>query len=161
MQDKKNEIGETEQLLSQGQTVQRKPQGFSMYPMLVPGRDEVILHQKDGQRLKRGDVVLYRRDTGMLVLHRIVRCEENRYYMVGDNQTEVEGPIGEAQILAVLVAFIRKGKRVSVGNPLYLLYARLWLMLRPYRKHISRPVARLKREWRKIREKITGVSKGL
>ena len=32
-----------EQLLAQGHSVRIYPQGYSMYPMLVPGRDEAVI----------------------------------------------------------------------------------------------------------------------
>ena len=65
-----------EQLLQEGRNINIKPQGYSMYPVLVPDRDEAIIEPLEDRKLKRGDVVLYRRDKnvengGILVLHRI------------------------------------------------------------------------------------------
>ena len=60
-----------EQLLADGQTIKIKPQGYSMYPLFVPGRDEACIERTDFSSLKRGDVILYRRDKSILVLHRI------------------------------------------------------------------------------------------
>lgn len=63
-----------EKLLAEGNTIQLHPQGYSMYPMFCPGRDEAIISPvQDASELKRGDVVLYRRDGGILVLHRIYK----------------------------------------------------------------------------------------
>ena len=45
-----------EQLLRNGNTVQTAINGYSMYPMLVPDRDSVIVAPLEGRRLKRGDV---------------------------------------------------------------------------------------------------------
>ena len=56
-----------EELLAEGRTIQIKPQGYSMYPLFVPGRDSAVIAppEKSGRqganlRYRRGDVVLYR-----------------------------------------------------------------------------------------------------
>ncbi len=126
-----------EQLLKDGHTVQTVINGYSMYPMLVPDRDSVILAPLQGYTPRRGDVVLYRRDGSILVLHRICKVRGDGVYMVGDNQTEIEGPLRQEQICGRLVAFIRKGKRVSVGNILYRAYALVWLWMRPIRHKVA------------------------
>ena len=85
-----------EKLLKEGNCIRFKPQGYSMYPVLVPGRDEVIVAPiEEAQTLKRGQVVLYRRyktngEKDILVLHRICKVNEQGIYLVGDNQKEVE-----------------------------------------------------------------------
>lgn len=135
-----------EELLSQGNTVQIHPKGYSMYPMFIPERDEaVIAPVSDASRLKRGEVVLYRRDGGILVLHRICKVNKNGFYLVGDNQTEVEGPLRAEQMRGILVAFIRNGKEIPTDNMVYRIASRLWLLLRPVRRCITVPVAWLKR----------------
>lgn len=134
-----------EELLAQGRTVQFMPQGYSMYPLFVPGRDEAVVAPADPGRLKRGDVVLYRRDGGILVLHRIWKRKGDEFYLVGDNQKEVEGPLRPDQMKGVLVQIIRKGKKFSAGNAVYRFAAALWLRFRPMRTFISHAVAGCKR----------------
>ena len=34
-----------EQLLQKGNIIRLKPQGFSMYPLFIPGRDEALIQQ--------------------------------------------------------------------------------------------------------------------
>ena len=102
-----------EQLLRDGKTVQTMINGYSMYPMLMPGRDSVILVPFEGEQPKRGDVVLYRRDGSILVLHRIWRVRQEGLYLVGDNQTEIEGPLRIEQMRGRLVGFVRKDKYIS------------------------------------------------
>ena len=140
-----------ERLLEQGRSIQVKPQGYSMYPLFVPGRDEAIIEKAESVRLKRGDVVLYRREGGILVLHRIWRVRKEGFFMVGDNQSEVEGPLHREQIKGILTGFIHKGKYVSVKNPVYYLACRLWLFLRPVRPVLSRIAAAVKRMFRRDR----------
>ena len=143
------ETVDIEGLLAQGQTIQVQPQGYSMYPMFVPGRDEAIIGPVQIAPLKRGDVVLYRRESGILVLHRICRVRKDGFYMVGDNQSEVEGPLQGTQIKGILTGFIRKGKYRSVKNPVYRLASRMWLFLRPARPVLSRMAAAVKRTLRR------------
>lgn len=122
-----------EQLLSNGTTIKIKPQGYSMYPLFVPGRDEACIECTDFSSLKRGDVILYRRDKSILVLHRIWKITGNSFYMVGDNQTEIEGPLRADQLRGKLTGFVRNGKFVDVKNPIYRFLSGLWLFLRPMR----------------------------
>ncbi len=140
-----------EEVLREGKSIQIRPQGYSMCPLLVPGRDEVILHAADPAELRRGDVVLYRREGSILVLHRIWRKRSDGFYMVGDNQTDVEGPIAAEQVRAIMTGLIRKGKYLSAGNPCYRFLAAVWLSLRPFRRAISVPVAKLRTFLKKLR----------
>ncbi|MCH5187054.1 MAG: S24/S26 family peptidase [Oscillospiraceae bacterium] len=133
-----------EHILDQGHDVQIKPQGYSMYPLIIPERDEAIVSSASDVQLKKGDVALYRREGSILVLHRICKIKEDGFYMVGDNQSEVEGPLKREQIKGVLTGFIRNGKYISVRHPVYLLLSRLWLLLRPVRPFIAKSVHALK-----------------
>lgn len=146
-----------EQLLAQGNSIQIKPQGYSMYPVLVPGRDEVIIEPAAERTLKRGDVVLYRRvaeDTEhILVLHRIWKVKDDGIYLVGDNQKEIEGPLMRSQMKGIMAGMYRKGKYISVYNPWYRLLTYVWLLLRPLRPVIAGVAARIKRIFKKKEEK--------
>ena len=125
-----------EKLLEQGKRLRIKPRGYSMYPLIVPGRDEVFVERVSPESLRRGDVVLYRRrDEDILVLHRIWKREGDAFFLVGDNQKEIEGPLEASQI---------KGK-ISTSNVIYLLYSRIWLWLRPCRPQISRVIHKIRR----------------
>ncbi len=152
MQTYKQDI---EKLLAEGNYIQIKPQGYSMYPVLVPGRDEVVVAPvRDVTCLKRGDVVLYRRlfvdgEKDILVLHRIWKVNEQGIYLVGDNQKEIEGPLKQEQMLGIAKEIVRKGKHISVQNPIYKLLTGIWLTLRPMRPFISKVVAKIKNFFRK------------
>ena len=146
----KNGKYDIEKLLEQGRTVQIEPQGYSMYPLFVPGRDKAVVAPVwDVKKLRRGDVVLYRRDQGILVLHRIWKRRTEGFYLVGDNQKEIEGPLRPDQMKGILVEIIRKGRQFSVKNPVYWVLFRIWLILRPLRPVISKAVAKGKRSMKK------------
>lgn len=134
-----------EEILESGKAVQFKPQGYSMYPVIVPGRDAVVVQKEDTAKLKRGDVVLYRRDGSILVIHRIWRKDEKGFYMVGDNQTEIEGPLRPDQIKGKMVTLIRNGKEIDVNSLLYRIPCSIWLFMRPIRRPVSLAAAAVKR----------------
>ena len=134
-----------EELLLKGKTVQIKPQGYSMYPVFVPGRDEAVVAPADPDKLKRGDVILYRRDKSILVLHRIWKKKDDGLYLVGDNQKEIEGPLRPDQVRGILVELIRNGKHIPADNIIYRILTSIWLRLRPARPVISHAVARIKK----------------
>lgn len=140
-----------EQLLRDGNTIKLKPQGYSMYPLFYPGRDEAIIEPVDPSDLRRGDVALYRRRQSILVLHRIWKIREQKFYMVGDNQSEIEGPLDSDQFLGRLCGFVRNGHTISVKNPLYRILSSLWLRMLPVRPVVYRTTRRL----RQIKKKIT------
>lgn len=144
----KEQFIDIEKELNKGTIVQLKPRGYSMYPLLIPGRDEARIAPLGSHRIKKGDVLLYRRESGMLVLHRVARRIGNELYMVGDNQSKKEGPLRLEQMRGIMIGFVRSGSYHSVHNPVYALYASLWLFLRPLRPVISRTVSRLKHRLR-------------
>lgn len=99
-----------------------KTQGDSMYPMLVEGRDTVIIVPPVFP-LKKYDVPVYRRD-GHYTMHRIVRATKKGYVICGDNRTHLERDITDNDIVGVLEAFYHNGKYVECTDKKYLQYAR-------------------------------------
>lgn len=131
-------------ILDEGRNLKLSFEGLSMYPLLVGGRDEVIMTTINGKRLKRGDIVLYVRKDGTHVLHRIHGIKNNSYYMLGDAQTWIEGPIKKDAILAVVTAVIRKEKMILCKNLNYRLKSRFWVLVRPLRPLILRLIKGLR-----------------
>ena len=71
--------------------------GGSMSPFLASNRDYVYL-EKPKRNLKKGDVVLFFRQNGDYVLHRIKHIRSEGYYITGDRQTTLEGPIKKSRL---------------------------------------------------------------
>lgn len=119
--------------------------GGSMLPMLRSRRDTVELAAPE--ELGSGDVILYRRENGSYILHRILSAKKDGSFLCsGDNQCEKETVYRE-QILAKAVAFYRGEKRYSVGHPGYQVYTRLWVGLFA----IRRPVLAVRRRLGRLR----------
>lgn len=112
--------------------------GYSMLPALRQGRDSVIL--RPYARLKRGDIVLYRRQNGQYVLHRIVRLEGERVLCCGDNQFLAEY-VTPKQILAVVSAIVQNRRQKELRSLSWQLWSCLWTALFPVR----RPLIQLRR----------------
>ena len=94
--------------------------GVSMMPLLRQGRDLVTIRTID-RRLAEKEVALYKRDSGQLVLHRVIEVYENGYGIRGDNTFGIE-KVRDDQILGILTEVIRDGKTISVTDPAYLKY---------------------------------------
>ena len=132
-------------LLDGGHELKLRPVGSSMVPFLVGGRDEVFLRSPKMKKPVRGDIALFSRDDGLFVLHRIHHVRKDGYYMLGDAQTWIEGPVREGSIQAIATAVIRKNKKVSCGEPGLRFLTGLWLLLRPVRPLIFRLYGGLRR----------------
>ena len=119
-------------LLEETETVPLVISGSSMTPFLVHGRDTVYL-SKTAAPLKRGDMILYRRDSGDYILHRIFRAEGDTYTLVGDAQTMLEPGIRADQVLAVVTAVRRKGKLLKKGSFWWDFFEKVWIRMVPLR----------------------------
>lgn len=108
------------------QSVILKVRGMSMFPLLRDKRDSVRL-EKITNSPKRKDIILYKRDSGQFVLHRIVKEKDGLYTLVGDNQHSKEYPIRKDQVLGVVTSIIRKGKEINLSkSKKYKIYSSLW-----------------------------------
>ncbi|MDY3853385.1 MAG: S24/S26 family peptidase [Butyribacter sp.] len=119
------------------------PQGTSMFPLLLEKRDSVILSPVKNQTFRKGDLLLYQRENGLLVLHRLCFIKKDGLYFTGDNQTEIEGPLTEKQVIGVVTEINRKQHTFSTRNIIYVLYSRFWLLLRPIRPQIAKIAKKL------------------
>jgi hypothetical protein len=120
--------------------------GGSMTPFLVHGRDTVYL-SKIATPPKRGDMILYQRDNGRFILHRVYRVGTT-YTMVGDAQTLLETGIRPDQMLARVDTVRRKGKLLRKGNFCWDFFEKVWIRLIPFRSLFRKVYAivwRLKR----------------
>lgn len=119
-------------LLEEVETVPLVISGGSMTPFLVHGRDTVYLSKID-KALKKGDMVLYRRDNGRYVLHRVMRTDGGLYTMIGDAQVQPEPSIRRDQILAVVTAVRRKDRLLKRGDFWWDFFEKIWIRLVPIR----------------------------
>lgn len=115
-------------LTDEGRTVSVVVSGGSMLPFLSGNRDSVYLEKPAG-KLRKGDIVLFRRTNGDFVLHRIKSIKKDDFYLIGDRQYGVEGPVKLQQIAAVAVGARRKGKEITPRHPVWIFYSKVWINL--------------------------------
>lgn len=134
--------------LAAGESVQFTPHGISMTPMILGGRDQVILSPKP-EKWKKYDLPFYQRDNGQYVLHRIVKVDKT-LTCIGDNQFEYEEGLRPDQMIAIATGFVRKGKKYRTDQFSYRIYCRLW--------HWSR---RIRGIFRQIQWKLKSMKKSV
>ena len=128
-----------EEILAGGGEFRMYPKGTSMLPLIVQGRDSVVLLRNADIPAKKHDIAFYRRDNGQFVLHRVVKIEKDgTYTMCGDNQTTLEFGIKREQIIGY-VAWLYKGeKKRSMRSLSYKMYVLFYCCI-PLRKAMRFP----------------------
>lgn len=134
------------ELAEEGRVVTMVIAGSSMSPFLCHNRDYIYFTRPD-RELRRGDMVFYQRDTGQYVMHRIYKKKTDGYYMVGDAQTQIEGPLRRDQIFALIIKVKRKGKIIRPGNFWWEFFEHVWIRIIPLRKVIEKVYSLL--SWKK------------
>ena len=121
-----------EEVLGTGGEFRLYPRGTSMLPMIRQGEDSVVLCSLGDVSVN--DVVLYKRDDGSFVLHRVVKIKGDEYIMCGDNQFELEYGITRSHLLANLSCFYRGDTKVTLDSPDYKKYLKTLPRVRRRRK---------------------------
>ena len=142
-------------LLREGYQLKICPQGRSMIPFLSGGRDEAVLSAPDnGHIFRKNDVVLFRFDKGMHVLHRISRIKKNGdIFTLGDNNSTEDGPFQREEILAVVDYIIRKGKIIRNNDRKYIFLVTIWRLIRPFRPLVIKGYSSMRRLESKVRKR--------
>ncbi|MCD7839365.1 MAG: S24/S26 family peptidase [Erysipelotrichaceae bacterium] len=125
------------ELSEEGHEVCMVISGNSMSPFIVHHRDSICFKKPD-RVLKKGDIVFYQRDNGQYVCHRIYKVKKDGYYIVGDNQSIIEGPIRRSQIFALITKVNRKGKWIGPGDFWWEFFSKVWIRIIPFRMIIMK-----------------------
>lgn len=121
------------ELTEAGQEVSMRISGNSMSPFLIHGRDSICFRKPD-RPLKAGDMVFFQRLSGQFVMHRICKVRPEGYYIIGDAQQVIEGPVQREQIFALINKVNRKGKWIGPGDFWWEFFAHVWLNVIPLRR---------------------------
>lgn len=135
--DTREYVSMLKELVEDGKEVSMLVSGASMSPFLGHARDTVCF-QKPDRELRVGDIVFYQRLSGQYVMHRICRVKAEGYYMVGDAQTDIEGPLEREQIFALITKVNRKGCWIGPGNFWWEFFEHVWIRMIPLRPVIRR-----------------------
>ena len=90
-------------------------QGYSMWPLLLPGDVAWVVHGRQGLRV--GDIVAYRLGE-LLVIHRLLRRQHaGMLLLAGDNQLLADRPVPLHAALGRVVAVDSCGRRLRFNSP--------------------------------------------
>ena len=122
--DTREYVSVLKQLTDDGREVSMRIAGNSMAPF-------TIFFRKPEAKLKKGDMVFFKRRNGQYIMHRIHHVKPDGYYIVGDAQCMIEGPVAGEQIFAVVTKVIRKGKTIQPGDFWWEFFRHVWLHMIP------------------------------
>ena len=94
--------------------------GESMLPLLRT--NDYVTLSKINNKIKKGDILLYRRDNLQFVLHRVRKIKKDSYIMVGDHQRVVEKNIKDNNIIGIVISYHKNNKDYSLNRFSYKLY---------------------------------------
>lgn len=128
-----------------GRPVRFRLKGWSMFPLLRDGRDEVVLYPCTEDELQPMDVVLFRHN-GRHVLHRIIRREDSLLYIRGDGSFVARELCTVTDVVGKVRFVIRPSGRVlSVNGWRWRLPGLLWNRTGIFRNPLLRILRRLAR----------------
>lgn len=136
-----------EEVLAAGGEFRLYPRGESMLPLIVQGKDSVVLKRGFELPAKKNDIAFYRRSNGQFVLHRVMRIEKDgTYTMCGDHQVTLEYGICREQIIAYVSELYKDEKKLKQNSPRYKMYLLVWnrLLLRRIMLGLARRIQKKK-----------------
>lgn len=142
--DTKEYVSMLRELTEAGKEVSMLIAGSSMSPFLIHERDSICFKKPD-RTLRRGDMVFYQRPGGQYVMHRIYKVSAEGYYIVGDAQQDIEGPVKREQIFALITKVRRKGKWIAPGDFWWEFFEHVWIRMVPVRRLIIGSYTKMKR----------------
>jgi hypothetical protein len=105
-------------VLEKGRPFRFEARGTSMEPFIVDG-DILTVVPLAGSRPRPGDVAAFVHPaSGGVRVHRVVKVEDGRYVLKGDNALDADGALSCDQILGVVVRLERGGRVRPVGRGL-------------------------------------------
>jgi hypothetical protein len=102
-------------ILSKGVECRFRAKGHSMSPFIKDG-DVVTVSPLNGTSPGLGNVTAFiHKDTGRLVIHRVVGKRRDFCFIKGDNAAEADGLFQKTNLLGFVTELERKGKKVFFG----------------------------------------------
>lgn len=135
--DSRELISTLREVVLQGNDTSLLISGSSMAPFLIHHRDTIFFGPVN-RPLRRGDMVFYERPTGQFVMHRIRKVRPEGLYLIGDSQTETEGPLNSSNVFAIVKQVRRKGKWLDSNSLTWRFFATFWLSIIPLRPFFIR-----------------------
>lgn len=135
-------------VLAEGGVFPFYPKGTSMEPTIHQGTDQVHLKALP-EKLKKYQIILYKRDSGAFVLHRIVRVGMDSVTMRGDNQFYTEAGIRRDQMIGMVCGLKTPKGDIDTESNSFWLKSAIWVesagvrrILLAVRRRISKIIKR-------------------
>lgn len=90
------------------------PNGDSMWPFLK-NKKQTVLIDKTPTRVLPYDILLYQRQNGENILHRVIKVESEFYVCSGDSQFVLEN-VKKESVLGVLAGFYKGKKYIAFDD---------------------------------------------
>lgn len=129
-------------LLEKGYDADFTVTGNSMWPLLVHGRDRVVLRKTAP---KNGDIVLFCPVEGKYLLHRINRLKQGRFRTAGDGNCFHDGSFPLSCVVGTVVAVYRKEKYYAAAEIPMRLWSICWRLCFPIRPALLKILRRARR----------------
>lgn len=138
-------VGIIEDTVKKGGSMPLVVTGNSMKPFMKDGRDTVWLEACKASDYKRGKILLFRREDGKIVLHRVRKVmPDGVLLMNGDAQYWCE-EIKKEQTLAVVTYIEKDGRKIFCNSLKYRFITEVWQLLKPLRPLIFRVQRKIKK----------------
>jgi len=141
-------IQEAVRLVQDGVSVTFPVKGRSMIPFIIGGRDSVVLQKPDD--LKIGHVVLAEIGPERYVVHRIIGIQQNngRIILMGDGNIQGTESCSRENVLARVTHVVdQDGHRSTLESGWQMFKARIWYMMRPFRRIILAVLRRVNKKY--------------
>ena len=125
-------FNEVKALLDEGKKVRIPVKGSSMLPFLRNG-DTVELLPVSDHKVRWGEIVLARTNTGRIVLHRVVFRKKDRLWLMGDAHSRQKEQVAVEDVWASAVTAYRKGKMRKLDSFLRRCAVVCWFLVLPFR----------------------------
>ncbi len=128
-----------EEMLSLNKEVTFTTNGDSMRPLLLSGESVTL---KRFSKYKKGDVVLFKKDDGSFVLHRIIKIKKDTVFTQGDALISDDQPFNKNKIIGKAIAFIKKDETIKISSFSYFVYKMVYMSL------VGRNLRKIKRKFK-------------
>lgn len=122
----KNNLDKVKCDISQGLTLQFIAKSNSMRPFIVANRDQIILQKVDSFSFQKGAILFAELGKRHHVAHRIIAVNGDNLVLKGDAHLRHTQMCGRCDIIAEVVAIVRKGKLIKRGSFTWSLYRLFW-----------------------------------
>lgn len=124
-----------EEIIKENRKVRITVTGCSMQPLIENKKDAVYLEKCTCPQ--KYDIILYRRNSGAYVLHRVLGVKKGEFVLAGDAEYEKEYGIKPEQVIAKVIRIYKaNGRVIHCSSRKYKMLSILWAKFFPLRKLI-------------------------